>query len=124
MKKKYLINLSLVAVALTPAIAFAQYDSRGFLYTLGGLVDQFGQIVGLLVPILFSLGIVAFFYGIFLYIFSQSGDSKKEGRGIILWSLVAIFVMASLYGIVILAQNTLGISGEVNDFETPAVRGN
>ncbi len=115
--KKHIIKLGVVGVALVPFLASAQ----SFLSIVYSLTQQFGQIISILIPIVFGMAILAFFYGIFLYIFSQSSDSKKEGKGIMLWSLVAIFVMASVFGIIQLAQSTLGVSSGQGSFPTPRV---
>ena len=115
---KYLTRFAILAAATAPLIASAQ-----FLDTLRTLVQQFGQIVSLLLPIVFALAVLAFFYGIFLYVFSASGEKKKDGRNIMLWFLVAIFVMASLWGIVRLAQLTLGIQQGAGQFQVPGVQG-
>lgn len=116
MIRKHLIRLGMVGAALTPAFAFAQ----GAFNTLTTIVQTLGQIVDLLLPIVFALAVLAFFYGIMLYVFSQSSETKKSGRGIMLWSLVAIAVMASLFGIIRLAQSTLGIQ-DIGSITSPRV---
>jgi len=116
--KKNLIKIGVLGMFLVPAIAFAQDALSKF----KELINTFGDIINLLLPIVFALAILAFFYGIMLYVFSQSSENKKEGRGIMLWALVAIFVMASLWGIINFAQTTLGISTDVQPFEVPSVR--
>lgn len=117
MIQKHLTKLGILGALIAPTMA-----SADALDTLKDLIGTFGQIVDLLLPIVFALAILAFFYGIMLYVFSQSGDSKKEGRGIMLWALVAIFVMASLFGIIRLAQSTLGITDTTGDFDVPGVQ--
>ncbi len=73
------------------------------------LVDIFGQIVEALIPIAFGLAILAFFFGLAKYIFSAGDeDSKVDGKKIMIWGLVALFVMTSVFGIISLARNTLG----------------
>lgn len=117
--KKHIIKLGVVTMAFVPTLALAQ---GGFLNTVGNLAGQFRGILDLLVPIVFTMGILAFFYGIFKYIFSQGSEDKVDGKHIMLWSLVAIFVMASLFGIIKLAQNTLGIQEGAGEFPTPRAR--
>jgi hypothetical protein len=115
--KKHLIKLSTIATGIAlPAIVFAQ-GNLTFITTLQNIVTGFGTIVRMLLPIVFALAILAFFYGIFVYVFGHATESKKNGRDIMLWSLVAIFVMASLYGIVSLLQTNFGVSGS-GQFQT------
>lgn len=106
MARKHIIHIAVLGLALAPAIASAQ----GFLNTLQNIIQTLGQIVQTLLPIVFALAILAFFYGIFRYIFSGGADEKASAKHVMIWSLVAIFVMASLFGIIQLAQSTLGIN--------------
>ncbi len=115
--KKHIIKLGVVGVALTPFLASAQ----SFLSIVYSLTQQFGQIISILIPIVFGMAILAFFYGIFLYIFTQGTDDKAQGKHVMLYSLIAIFVMASLFGIIQLAQSTLGIGSAGGSFPTPKV---
>lgn len=118
MLKKHFIRLGIVGAVLTPAVASAQAFEQ-----LRDIVVIFGDIIDLLLPIVFALAILAFFYGIFLYVWGQSGESKVQGKNVMIWALVAIFVMASLFGIIQLAQGTLGIDDNSGDFEIPGVEG-
>ena len=65
-----------------------------------------------LVPILIALALVAFFWGIFRYVWGAGGeDSKADGKKIMLAGLLGLFVMLSVWGIIRIAQSSLGISG-------------
>ena len=102
MKKAILVSLSFVA----PIIASAQA-----LTNIIALVNQFGVIVRTLGPIIFGLAIVFFFWGVAKYILA-AGDAKgaAEGRSIMIYGVIAIAVMASVYGLVFFLQTTFGIS--------------
>jgi hypothetical protein len=63
-----------------------------------------------LVPIIFSIAIIAFFWGIIQYVINAENEAKrKEGRDYILWGFGALFVMVAIWGIIALISNTLGI---------------
>ena len=117
--KKHIIKFGVLGVMLVPIFAFAQ--NSVFLGSVKRFVEDFGDIIGISIPIVFAMAVLAFFYGIFLYIFTQSTEDKKTGKEVMLYSLVAIFVMASLFGIIQLAQNTLGINSGSGSFPTPRV---
>jgi hypothetical protein len=55
---------------------------------------------------------IYFFWGVAKYILS-AGDPKSaaEGKSIMIYGIIAIAVMASVYGLVNFLQTTLGISG-------------
>jgi fumarate reductase subunit D len=68
-------------------------------------------IVGLVssvIPLIVALALLAFFYGLFRYLW-HAGDQKayEQGRSIMLWGVIALFVMICVYGIVQLIQATL-----------------
>ena len=60
------------------------------------------------VPVIAGLAVLYFFWGIAKFIFSSgSDDQKKEAKKIMTWGLIAIFVMFSFYGIIVLFGNAL-----------------
>jgi hypothetical protein len=91
-----------IGIALTPAIAFAQG-------TLWSLIATVGDIAGLLVSIFSMLAFVAFFYGLGIFILN-AGDEKRrdEGKPWMFWSIAALFVLVTIWGIIGLLQNTVG----------------
>ncbi len=104
MKKIYSRAL-VVGLSVLPSLALAQ---QGFV-NLSNIVTWIARIIQQLIPVAFGLAILGFFWGLAKYIFSAGNEeSKVQGKSIMIWGLVAIFVMASVSGIVRLAQNTLG----------------
>ena len=65
---------------------------------------------------MFTLAVVAFFFGIVQFIWSarQGAEGKgiQKGTQFMKWGLIAIFVMFSLWGIVKFAQGVFGIQGD------------
>ena len=62
-------------------------------------------------PVLVSLAIVAFFWGVVKFL-ANAGDEKaiEEGKQVMVWGLVGIFVLVSLWAIVGFIQQSLGLS--------------
>ena len=56
-------------------------------------------ITGILIPLVFALALLFFFYGVAKYIWS-AGTDKDEGKKIMVWGVIALFVMTSIWGIV------------------------
>ena len=111
--KKVLI---LGGILLAPSFAFAQN-----LGNLQQLVASFGQIVSNLIPIVFGIAVVVFFWGLAKYILAAgSEESKAEGRRIMIGGVIAIFVMSSIWGIVIWARSALGV-GSTNTITVPRI---
>ncbi|MBY0539224.1 hypothetical protein K2P56_02200 [Patescibacteria group bacterium] len=111
---------SLLALLLTPQFVFAADTLIDVLCTLGGLV-------GLATPIVVALALFGFFWGLAMYMFSLStgGDtgahsaygqpatpqSKNAGRTIMIYGILVLFVMLSIWGIVNVLQVTFGVGG-------------
>ncbi len=88
-----------------PAIASAQVAGNN----LQSLIRFVGDVLNMLIPIMIALALVAFFWGLVRYVWS-GGESHDQGRNVMIAGLVALFVMVSVWGIIRLAQNTLGIN--------------
>ena len=75
---------------------------------LRDIVDYLGIIIETAIPVAFGGAILAFFFGLARFIFSAGDELKrKEGKSIMIWGLVALFVMTSVFGIIRLFQSTL-----------------
>lgn len=120
MKKIALI----ISLCVTPAIAFAAESfSFGTLNELATTVaDGVVRSVGYL---LFTLGVVAFLAGMVKFIWAarngSQGDDIKNGKQFMLWGLVALFVMFSVWGIITFVQGVFEIKGQ-NTITIPNVR--
>ena len=59
------------------------------------------------VPLLMALAIVGFIYGIIKYFLNPDSEEKrKDGKNFMLWGLVALFAMVSIWGLVGILSNT------------------
>ena len=104
--KKLLAGIGLLAV---PVAASAQGLIKG--------VNNIGDIISTLIPIAIALAILFFFWGLAKYILNQGDEEKKkEGRGIMIWGVIAIFIMVSIWGLVSVVGETLGIEIDETGF--------
>lgn len=109
---KKLLTASSLFFAL-PLLALAQTPPA--VGTLEQIVQGIGRIVETLIPILLALALVVFFWGLIRYIFvDKGGEGANKAKGLMLWGLIALFVMVSVMGIIRLAQQTLGVSSETS----------
>jgi uncharacterized membrane protein len=76
------------------------------------LIALISRILAYLVPICVTLAVLAFFFYLIRFIFQ--GGQSAEGKGASLkgmgYSILAIFVMVSLWGIIALMGNIVGVS--------------
>lgn len=89
-----------------PVFAFAA-TKPSFQSILGDI----GDIIKLVTPIVVALALVYFFYGLAKYILSAGDEEKKgEGRNIMIWGIIALFVIISVWGLTKVIINTFGIN--------------
>ena len=74
---------------------------------LGGIKG----VVNLLIPILIAIAIIYFFWGLITFI-RAAGDEKgrEAGKSQMLWGIVAIAVMVTLFGLITWLQGATGIT--------------
>ncbi len=118
------IKTIIISGLLTPIISFAQTAQTGG--TLSGtniLLTNAGRIVTrIIIPIVFTLALLFFFWGVAKYIRS-AGSEKDEGKKIMVWGVVALFVMASVWGLVAFLQTELLGSGGNTSVPIPSIGG-
>jgi len=107
--KKTVKFIAGVGVMALPALVFATGDTS--LSGLNNLATGVAGIVRVLIPVAFGLELLYFFYGVAKFILSAGDEEKKgEGKQIMLWGVVALFVTGSLYGIISYLQGVFGIT--------------
>ena len=94
---KKFVALTTLALAL-PAVAFAD----GTLAPIQTLLTSVGRLVANGIPILIGIALLFFIWGVIQYIRKPEGGTKVLVAGVI-----GLFVVVSIWGIVILAQNAL-----------------
>lgn len=115
MSTKRLSNLLfLVATFLLPIVTYASHQSIPACLINGGkgIIQYicFGiHIIGLLVPITFGVAIVFFLYGVAKFIVQSNNDKdREEGKKVIVWGVIALFVGVSVAGFIELLSYIIG----------------
>jgi len=107
MKKFLPVSFAWVAL-FAPLSALAV----GGVGTLDEVVRTLGSFVGAAVPVIAALALLAFFWGLAMYLFNfgeGKEDVQKKGRNLMIYGILAIFVMVSVFGIAQLLQRSFGI---------------
>jgi hypothetical protein len=93
-----------VIFMILPQIAFA-----------GGITDiidaAFNLVNTVLIPLAFMLCLLYFFWRVTKYIRTGAGSDKaaEEGRRVMIWGIIGLFVAFSIWGIIGFIQKELGI---------------
>ena len=94
--------LGIAAVAFIPSIALAAAP-RTFSDLANLIVSFFDAGAGLLI----TAAVVIYLFGISKSIYTAGEEGKEALRTYLLWGIVTIFIMVSIWGILQLLQNTL-----------------
>jgi len=95
-------------LALAPAFVFAQTGDFG---NIKRLVEGIGGIIKVALPIVIGLALLAFFWGLVKFIFAQGNEeTKTDAKKIMLWGLIALFVMVAVWGLVRFIGLSLGVT--------------
>jgi hypothetical protein len=104
--KKLAYAASAVTASVLPVFALAQTeDIQGLGQTIIDLIN------GVFVPLIFALAFLVFLWGVFQYFIVGGADEEKreQGRSLMIWGLIGFFVMVSVWGLVNLLVNTIGL---------------
>ncbi len=106
MKLNKRIYIALTSALALPVISFAALDS------LRTLLTEFGGLINLAIRIVFGLAMAFFFWGGAQFILNDAASDKtrEDGKKKMLWGVIALFVMFSIYGILMAIGNLIGIS--------------
>ena len=112
--KKIIIGLLFVA----PALASAQLISG----PVGNTLSNVSAVVNFLIPLLLSVAVLMFFWGLVKYIANASDEAAKEsGKTLMIWGMIAIFVMVAFWGIIGYVQQSTGLSGSISAGSAPII---
>lgn len=79
--------------------------------TVGNIVNWAScTLVKSIIPFLMSLAVVGFIWGVIQYFLNPDNEEKrKKGKAYIIWGLIGLFVIVSMWGLVALLSDTFGI---------------
>ena len=94
-------------------------DPRTFADIIGLIID----IINPLLVLVAGLALLAFLKGLAVFIF-KAGDeaSHKDGRDLMIWGLIGLFVMVSVIGILRFAYKDFGFGSTGRAFGVPTLK--
>jgi hypothetical protein len=122
MRKSIISALSIAGAFALPMLASAQNivnttPQQGVI----GLIQFANTALNDVMVLFITLAIVVFFWGLIRYIMTNNagGEGRAEALSVIFYSIIAIFIMVSIWGVIHLLQATFGVNNS-NSAETPA----
>jgi len=107
MESKLLAQLDPMPVPPVTHTVVGRLENRDF----ADIVDIFVDIINVAIPVVAGLALMVFLWGLVKFIFRIEGDTKsiEEGKKLMVWGLIALFVMVSLEGILLFISGDLGL---------------
>jgi len=95
------VTFSILTFLFAPLVAYAQAG------TVQQLVTIVGGIIASIIPIVIALALLFFFWGLAKFILHADDEAERaKGKNIMVWGIVALFVIVTVWGIIVVLQNT------------------
>lgn len=96
MKKTIAVFFLLTFTAIFPSILFAVNTPKNFT----DVVYIFTDLIRAAIPLVMALALLAFFWGLAKFVLKAgSEEGRKEGKKVMLWGIIVLFVSASIFAI-------------------------
>ncbi len=93
-------------ISFTPLIALAQNATNA-----NGVLDNISNFLSALLPLLVSIGVIYFVWGVVQYVINDSDEAKKKGKDRIIYGIIGLAVILSIWGLVNILIATFGVGG-------------
>ena len=78
--------------------------------TIISVIDTFKGYFNALIPLFMTLGIVYFMWGLVKLIYNAEDErARAEGKQMMIWGMIGLFVMVAFWGIIGYVQSSFGI---------------
>ena len=92
----------ITGLLFVPVVSFAA--------TINEIIINFQRLVATATPIVVALAVLFFFWGLALFILNAGDEEKRsKGRSIMIWGVIAIFVIFTVFGLVNVLSETFDI---------------
>lgn len=105
MKKIILLG---VVLGAAPLLVFAAPGVTAF-----SILGRIAQLLSYIIPVLITLAVVYFIWGVIQYTVSTDEEAKKGARSKIIQGLIGLFVIIAFWGIINLVTSTFGVGAEI-----------
>lgn len=102
MNTKYLSVAMILLIGAMPQDAYAQ--------SVQNIIYEVGRAIDFLLPVAVSLALLTFIWGLIKYLWRlDNEEARKQGKSLMTYGILALFVMVSIWGIVIFIGRSIGI---------------
>ena len=105
MPHRAILSFAAATALLVPFLVLAQSDAK-----VNAIVNQVTGTLRLVIGLLIVLATVVFIYGLVKFITAaENVEERKKGRGLMIWGIIALAVMAAAWGVVTVIMVYFGI---------------
>lgn len=122
MKKllKFIPILSVITFVPMVALAVSTCTATS---GLGLVLCKISELLSAILPVLVAFGVIYFIWGIVQYFIADSEEAKKTGKDRIIYGIIGLAVIISVWGLVFVVTDTLGLSTNGTSLNAPNVTG-
>ena len=116
--RKIFVVVFVLMVLLLPTLSFAQQATAATaaaspcaatVTSIGDILCKTGSFLKLLIPVLITLGIVYFIWGIVTYVIGGDEEAKTKGKSRMIYGIIGFVVIFALQGIISIIITTFGL---------------
>ena len=96
-----------LSIFLFPLITFGQTINCDATRGIDRLFCLIQRTINSIIPILISIAVILFLFGVLTYLVGSKAESKSDGGKYMVWGIISIFVMVSVWGLVGLVGSTV-----------------
>jgi hypothetical protein len=108
------------SVAL-PFMAFAQNANNANFGWINSLIQQVGTVITNLIPLLIAIALLVFIWGVVKFISAADDSARDDGKKKMIWGIVGLFVIISVWGLVALLRQLVGVGTGSSPTNLPTV---
>ena len=126
MKKRYKFLGILSVTSFVPVLAFAlnpNADPCTGLTGIGKFICNLQQILNSFIPLLITLGLVYFIWGVIRYVIADGEEAKDKGKDTMLYGVIGFAVIAGLWGLVNIVVQTFNLNTAAPELAPLVIRG-
>jgi len=105
------INIAEAVTGSTSSTTTALCSKTMSLTSIKDIINFFScTLIQSVIPLLFTLATVAFIWGVIKFFLNPENEEKRnDGKTFMIWGIIALFVMISMWGLVGVLSNTAGL---------------
>ena len=92
--------------------------------TIGDIITTVGGLINKVIPLLISVGVVYFVWGVVQFVIADGEEAKTKGRDHMIYGIVGLMAIFSMWGLVNIITKTFGINSGDSSVATQFINSN